>query len=192
MTRPTIQLPKGYVRPKTETTEAGKTEPVGLPKPKVHPKPTDFSLLNAQTAVEEYEIQRRVLDEMREDWESNFPEASLARNSVLQQEDLVREAIAKAHALVAIAKKTVGDFVATPKWSKPHYDEAEVTRILSSLSNRLEVFEKMIDSGIVDAISLKKEAALAWFAQHPDLANSFQSAFKDREEKTCAVSTPKI
>jgi hypothetical protein len=189
MTRPTIQLPKGQARPVPPQVA---TVPTGLPKPKTTPKPEDAELAAASQAVEEFENQRRLLMEMKEDWENNYPEASLAQQEVLRQQDIVMSAIAKAKPLVAQAKKTIGDFVAQRKWSKPHYDETEVTQILTTLPNRLEVFEHMVDSGIIAAVSLQREAALSWFAQRPDLAEAFQSAFRDKEEQTCAVTVPKI
>jgi len=169
-----------------------KSPPVGLPKPVVTPKQADPDLALAQAAVENYELQKRLLEEMKEDWDKNFPEAYLARQDILQQQDIVVEAINKAKPLIAKIKQSIGDFVATRKYSKARYDEKEVTQILSTLENRLEVFGEMLESGIVEAIGLNDAATIAWFAQRPGYAESFKTAFKDREEQTCAVTTPKI
>jgi len=191
----------GRVRPKIQANPvatpvvapAPALAPTGLPKPKVAPqKVEDPALAEARVAVENYELQRRMLNEMREDWEKNYPEAYLARQDILRQEDLVTDAIAKAKPLIAAIKQTIGEFKATRKFKKAHYDEKEVTQILSSLENRLEVFEEMISSGIVDAIGLNREATIAWFAQRPGYAEAFHPAFKEEQEDTCAVTTPKL
>lgn len=172
---------------------ASKPEPTGLPKPIAAPqKQEDPNVAAAKAAVENFEIQRRVLSEMKEDWEKNFPEANVARQNIMKQEDLVTDAIAKAKPLIAKVKQSIGEFTAQRKFSKARYDDEEVTRILATLENRLQVFDEMLSSGIVTAVGLNREAALAWFAQRPAYAEAFQPAFKDVEEQTCAVSVPKV
>jgi hypothetical protein len=194
MPKPTIGLITRKANPKPiPGTVAARPEPSGLPKLSAAPqKQEDPDVRAAKAAVENFEVQRRVLKEMQEDWEDNYPEANQARQDVLRQEDIVTKAIADAKPLIAKVKQSIGDFAAQRKYSAPHYDEEEVTKVLSSLENRLEVFDAMLSSGIVSAIGLNREASLAWFAQRPDYASAFQTAFKDREEQTCAVTVPKI
>lgn len=171
---------------------APKPEPTGLPKPKVAQRVEDPALATAKAAVENFELQKRMLDEMREDWEKNYPEANQARQDIMHQEDLVVAAINKAKPLIAAIKQTIGDFKATRKFKKAHYDEKEVTQILSTLENRLDIFEEMLQSGIVEALGLNRDATIAWFAQRPGYAEAFHPAFKEEEEDTCAVSIPKL
>lgn len=181
------------VQPKVAPKAAAPApEPTGLPKPKVAQKVEDPALAAAKAAVENFEIQKRVLIEMREDWEKNYPEANQARQDILRQEDLVVDAINKAKPLIASVKQTIGDFKATRKFKKAHWDEKEITQILSTLENRLDIFEEMLSSGIVEALSLNREATIAWFAQRPGYTEAFQPAFKEEQEDTCAVSVPKI
>jgi hypothetical protein len=172
---------------------APKPEPKGLPKPIAAPqKQEDPDVVAARAAVENFEVQRRVLREMKEDWERNYPEANQARQDILRQEDLVTDAVAKAKPLIAKVKQSIGEFTAQRKFSKAHYDEEEVTKVLTTLENRLAIFDEMLSSGIVSGVGLNQAAALAWFAQRPDYAEAFQPAFKDEAEMTCAVSVPKI
>lgn len=194
MAKPVIGIVKrANPKPAPAAPAAPKPEPVGLPRPIAAPqRQEDPKVVAARAAVEIFEVQRRLLNEMRGDWESNFPEANIARQEILKQEDIVMDAITKAKSKVAEVKQSIGDFKAQPKFSKAHYDEEEVTKILSAMENRLDVFDAMLTSGIVAAIGLNREAALAWFAQHPAYAESFQPAFKESEEMTCAVSVPKI
>lgn len=175
------------------TVEIPKSEPAGLPKPKTYPQRSeDPNIAAAKAAVENFENQKRMLDEMREDWEKNFPEASIARRDILQQEDLVVDAINTAKPLVAKAKQTIGDFKATRKFDKAHYDEKELTQILASFEDGLNVFDEMLKDGVIESLKINREAALAWFAQRPTYADAVQGAFKDEQEMTCAVTTPKI
>lgn len=168
--------------------------PAGLPKPRAKPKtpPENKALAEAQKAVGEFEIQHRMLSEMKQDWEENFPEARLALDDIKRQEDVVMEAIKRAKPLVAQCKEAIGDFKIQRKYSKPHYDPVEVTRLVSELEDGLQIFEDMLKSGIVKVIDLESSAALAWFAQRPDYSEVFQSAFKPEEELTTAVSVPKV
>lgn len=182
MPRPTI---KG-ARPKP----AGK--PTGLPKPRAKPKSENPALAKAQAAVQEFETQRRVLIEMKQDWDVNFPEAKLALDDIKRQEDVVVDSIKKAKPLVAKAKETVGDFKAQRKYSKPMYDPEEVTKLVRDLEEGLGIFEELLDAGVVRVIDLDKDAAVAWFAQRPQYAELFQPAFKEEQEMTTAVTVPKI
>jgi hypothetical protein len=181
MKRPSIRVASKPVR-----------EPTGLPKPRPAEKEENPKLALAKKAVEEFENQRRMLSEMKEDWASNFPEANEAYQDILQQEDLVVETIAAAKVLVAEVKTSVGEFKATRKFEKPHYDSKELKNILASLEDRATVLEDLFDSGIISSIELNREASIAWFAQRPTYSDTFESAFKEKNEKTCAVSVPKI
>lgn len=193
MPRPTIGLIRKAAPKPIPGTAVAKPGPSGLPKLSAAPqRQEDSDVAAAKAAVENFEVQRRVLGEMKEDWASNYPEANQAHQDVLRQEDLVMQAIADAKPLVAKIKQSIGDFAAQRKYSKPGYDEEEVTKILASLENRLEIFDEMLSSGIVSAIGLDREASLAWFAQRPKYAEAFQSAFRNAAELTCAVTVPKI
>lgn len=169
-----------------------KAEPTGLPKPKVATKTEDPAVALAKAAVENYENQKRMLTEMKEDWEKNFPEANVAQQEILRQEDIVSEAISKAKPLVAAVKQTIGDFKATRKFDRAHYDETEILQILSTLEQRLEIFEEMLQSGIIESLSMNRDATIAWFAQRPAFSEPFSPAFKEEKEATCAVSVPKF
>jgi len=186
MPRPTI---KGSA-PKPAVITAPK--PTGLPKPRAKPKEEKPDLEAAQAAVQEFETQHRVLVEMRQDWNENFPEAKLALDDIKRQEDLVFDAINKAKPLVAKAKETVGDFKAQRKYSKPLYDPEEVTKLVRDLEEGLNIFSEMLDAGIIKVIDLDREPALAWFAQRPDYAKAFEPAFKEEQEMTTAVTVPKV
>jgi len=194
MVKPAIgNVKRANPKPAPQAVAVPKPEPTGLPKPVAAPqRREDPDVVAARAAVENFELQRRMLVEMKEDWEKNFPEANIAKQEIMRQEDIVMEAVAKAKPLIAKIKQSIGDFKAQPKFSKARYDDEEVTRILATLENRLQVFDEMLTSGIVSAIGLNREAALAWFAQRPGYAEAFQPAFKDVEEMTCAVSVPKI
>ena len=167
-------------------------KPTGLPKPQSEKDKTNTPLSQAKKAVQEYEVQRRVLDEMRKDWEENYPEALLAQRDVLEQEDRVHNAIKIAKPLVAAAKETVGDFKAQPKFSRPRYDATEVTKIVSSHKSGIEILREMLDDGVVKVIDLNGDHAIAWFAVRPEYSEVFQPAFREKEEMTTAVTVPKI
>lgn len=189
MPRPSIKTPNISNDPKTLPTK-----PNGLPKPRARPKPApeNTALSEAQAAVGEFEVQHRLLLEMKQDWGDNFPEARLALEDIKRQEDVVVDAIKRAKPLVAECKETIGDFKTQRKFSKPHYDPIAVTKLVTELEDGLAILDDMLKSGIVKVIDLESSAALAWFAQRPDYSEAFQSAFMPEEELTTAVTVPKI
>jgi hypothetical protein len=186
-------------RPRIVTGSTGSTskvraqpkKPKGLPKPKPEAEAVT-PLSKAKKAVEEYEVQRRMLEEMQRDWETNFPEALLAQRDILEQEDRVHDAIKLAKPLVAQAKESVGPFKAQRKFSKPHYDAEEVTRIVASHEKGLKIFKEMLDDGVVNTIDLDKHVVLPWVAQRPEYSKVLEPAFRDEEEMTTAVTVPKL
>jgi hypothetical protein len=146
----------------------------------------------ARVAVEEFTRHYALLVQMKKEWEQSFPEANDALLEIRQQEDLVQDAIKKAKPLVALAKMTIKDFIVQRKWEKPHYDDEELTRILSSLENCGDVFATLMQNGLITSVSLQKDAAIAWFAQNPEYGKVFESAFRDEKEMTPAVTVPKV
>jgi len=162
------------------------------PAPVPAAPPESKDVRSARLAVQAFTEQYQLLLQMRQDWETNFPDAKEALDDVRRQEDAVQDAIKRAKPLVAAAKMTIGDFTAQRKWEKPHYDEAELTRILAELDNGGEVFAALLHQGLVAAVTLQKEAAVAWFAQNPEYEDVFRSAFREEKETTTAVSVPKV
>lgn len=180
-------------RPQIKAQKAKPKKPTGLPKPRAKPKKKESAAKGAaQEAVQEYETQRRVLNEMREQWDDNFPEARLAKEDILRQEDFVEDTIKKAKPLVSAAKETVGEFIAKRKFSKPHYDTEAVTKLLGEFENGPEIFGAMLEAGIIKVVDLQREAAVAWFAQNPEMAEAFVDAFCEEAEMTTAVTVPKL
>jgi hypothetical protein len=178
--------------PRIAIPKNAEATPTGLPKPRVAKKAENPAITAAESAVQAYEAERTVLDEMTSDWEQNFPEASVARQEIMQQQDKVASAISAAKFQVAQAKQSIGAFLASRCFSKPGYDEKELTKILSQLKDRAKIFDDMMNSGIIEHVSLNKEASIAWMAQRPNLSQVFQQAFKDSAELTCKVTVPKL
>lgn len=180
-----------------------------MPKPmpggvkKVQPRPEPVApadqpvaetkeVRSARLAVQAFTEQYELMMQMRREWEQSFPDAKLALDDVLMQQDVVKDAIQKAKPLVAAAKMTIGDFIAQRKWEKPHYDEEKLTGILASLENGGEVFAVLLQNGLVKSVVLQKEAAIAWLAQNPEYGAAFEDAFCEEKETTTAVTVPKV
>ena len=183
------------------TIKQGKTKPTSLPAPKLGkstPEPrskepeVDPDLQKARTAVNLFEQELATLRQMETDWRDNFPDAAEAVDDIKRQRDLVEDKLKKAKPLVAKAKVTVGDFKAQRKYKSAHYDETMITQMLASADDAGEVVEAFLEGGIVMGIALDRDATVAWFAQHPDFAERFNSAWKEEEEMTTAVTVPKI
>jgi hypothetical protein len=171
-------------RPSLKTTNKVQPRPAA---PKEKPE-----VQAARQAVVAFERQYSLLQQMRADWEQKFQKAKQALDVIKQQEDIVRDAINKAKPLVSEAGMTIGDFIAQKKWSTDHYDDDEVTRLLTTMDNGPEVLHFLLQEGVLKSVVLDKKAAVAWFAQHPDYADSFNPAFRKKQEMTTAVTVPSI
>ena len=187
-----MTMPRPSIKSASQPARANPKPPTGLPSPKSVTSTDSPVIAAAKSAVSEYEVQRRMLTEMSEEWEGNFPEANLARKDLLVQEDAVISSIKAAKPLVAAAGETVGDFLAQPKSQKAQYDEKEVTKLLGTFEDGPQIFMEMLDSGIIKVVSLERDAAIAWFAQHPAYAEAFQEAWIEEMSMTTSVTVPKL
>jgi len=172
-------MPRPTIKAKVGSTTA----------PKVPQKVSEVE--EAQQAVEQFEQEYKILLEMRDDYRKSFPEAYSAQQELLRQEDIVREAIKTAHPLVQQAKQTIGDFECQRKWAQAGYDEKKFMEIIDQLPEGGELIKELLSAGVVKAISLDKKA-VEWFAQNPDAAQVVTDAWRDKHEKTAAVTCPKI
>lgn len=176
MSRPSIKI-GGIKTAKKKTTGKAKAQ-----------KQTVAEL--AQHAVDAYEEERQLLEEMQSDFEEKFPKAVEFLQNIKHQEDVVNSAIASAKSLVSQAGETVGDFVCKRKYSKPRYSDEDFTKMVGQAEDGETVVE-LINGGHVKKIALA-DSATAWFASHPQAAEAYQDAWKDKQELTAAVTVPKL
>jgi len=162
--------------------------PTGLPEPKSKQELTPELL--ARNAVDDFEKERTLLADMLEDFEQQHSEAASALQTIKQQEDIVASRIADAKSLVAAAKKTIGEFICQIKHSKPKYDDAAFTELVGKNEDPDTVIE-LVKAGAVKKIVLGP-SAVKWFAQHPDAAENYVDAWRDKAEMTPAITVPKL
>jgi len=189
--KPSIQLPVGRPVIKMGVKTVGKAE-VCPPTVGKAEKVEDPAIVAAREAVQHFECQYQILKDMRAEWDQNFSEANQAWQDVMRQEDTVQDAIQRAKPLVAASKMSINDFIAQRKWSEGHYDDGDLTRLIAAADDGNEVLMQFLLNGVVKGISLDKQRATAWFAQHPEYATRFQDAWKERTEMTTAVTVPKV
>jgi len=158
-------------------------------------KPSQQTELNpvdvAKDAVAAYERELSVLEEMRESFKTEFPDAFEALQSIMRQEDVVAEKVKEAHSLVQQSKETVGDFKLQRKFKAARYDDEAVTRLVGEDEKAARVLPELIKAGAVKKISLDNQAT-NFFATHPAEAELFKTAWRDRQEMTPAVTDPKF
>lgn len=158
--------------------------------PKTEQSQEEIQLSLAKEAVAAYQTERNTLNEMREQFESDYPDAHQFLQDIKRQEDLVVDAIESAKSLVSSSKQTVGDFIAKRKYSTPKYDDAAFTQLVGQAGDG-ETLISLIQQGHVKKVVLDK-GAVAWFVQHPNLAEEYNDAFRPKAEMTTAVTTPKL
>lgn len=150
--------------------------------------PTEIA--EAQSAVDRYEDELQQLTAMKKEFRETYRDAHHALMDIQRQHDLVQEAIQEAHPLVQKAKQSFGEFKCVRKWNTAGYGENEFTELIGDHKNGGKILVEMIKAGVVKKISLDK-AATAFFAQRPEYAKAFSTAWHDKSEKTAAVTTPK-
>ena len=144
----------------------------------------------AAEAVQAFENEREQLEQLHQEFEANFPDASQFLQTIKQQEDVVNNAISSAKSLVSQAGETVGDFVCKRKYSKPRYNDDRFTQLVGQSEDGGIVVE-LIQGGHVKKVTLA-DSATAWFASHPQSAEAYQSAWDEKKELTAAVTVPKL
>jgi hypothetical protein len=176
--------------PKPVLTRPKKTnlpEPIAPPQAEI-PTAKDMAI----RAVDDYTYKAQQLESMKEDWRREFSDASREFDSILMQEDAVKEAINKAKPLVAEAKESIGPFVCTLKKSKPCYDTDLVVKILLECEECGKAMEDLLKAGVMTSIVLDNDATVRFMARNKDWGEIFQSAWKESQDLTPAVKVPKV
>jgi hypothetical protein len=145
----------------------------------------------AQEAVDEYEEERSLLLDMKASFRTDFPDANVALQNIMRQEDLVQDKIKAAIPLIRDARQDVGDFKCQIKRSTPNYDDKEFASLVTGLEEGGDVLIELLEEGYVKVLKLDPSVA-NYFAQHPQLAEHFKSAWRDAQELTPAVTAPKL
>jgi hypothetical protein len=146
----------------------------------------------AEVFVEKYEEQRDQLGAMREDFETDFPEANLAMHAIKSQEDIVVHAISVAKAGVGMERKTIGDFICSRAFSSAGYDEKKFTEILLEMKDPGPLLARLMSAGVIKTFKVDKGASAAFSAANPKVAKPLNNAWKDKEELTPRVTVPKL
>jgi hypothetical protein len=148
-------------------------------------------LAAARRAVKKYEAELKTLEELNEEFARRFPKAHQFLTEISTQEGAVQDAINAAVPLVREAKQDVGDFKCTLKRSKAGYDDSEFTELLSDAEDGGNIVMDLLTEGCIKKVVLDPSAA-AYFAQHPDDAEYFESSWRKAENLTPAVTPPKF
>jgi hypothetical protein len=161
------------------------------PRKTLTPKKKTTALTLAQKAVNEFEVERSRLFEMKQEFQEQFPDAHEFLQEILRQEDLIADKIKLAIPLVRDAKQDVGGFKCQTKRSSPHYDDAEFSQLVTEIEEGGAILIELLEGGYVKKLSLDPSAA-AYFSQHPEAAAHFESSWREAEDMTPAVTAPKI
>jgi len=146
----------------------------------------------AEDAVQAFEHEANNLSSMREEFQQAYPDAVDALEAIKQQEDVVAQTIADAKSKVAAAKITIGDFLCKRAFSQPGYDDDRLTEILMSSPQRAELFELLVEAGVIKSVNTDRQAAAVFAAQNPKDSAPLQTAWEDKKELTPRVSVPKV
>jgi len=190
MPRPSIK--QGPKKKKPTSLPSPKLGKSGPPKPRSSETKVRPEVAKAKVAVRKFEEELAVFHKMRAAWSDDYPEAASALEDLKRQQDTVEEACKKAKPLVAKAKVDIGDFTAQRKYKSAHYDDEVIMQMMAAAEDAGVVMEAFLEGGIVTSIALDKDATTAWFAQHPEFAERFNSAWVEEVEMTTAVTVPKF
>jgi predicted Zn-dependent protease len=146
----------------------------------------------AKAAVSQFEEEYRALRDMRNEFSTQFPDAAEALAEIKAQEDRVAEAINHAKNQVAQAKVTIGEFLCKRAFSQPGYDDSQLTDIILNHPERDTLFSLLAQAGVITGLKTDRAAAAVFAAQNPQDGAPLQPAWKDKEELTPRVTTPKV
>ena len=158
---------------------------------KVTTRPKMSIIEAAQTAVDNFEEEHENLLAMKTEFRDRFPEADVFLQDIARQEDLVRDKIQMAIPLVRDAKQSVGEFKCQLKKSTASYDDKEFAILVTGIEEGGDILMALMEEGYVKTLKLDPGVA-NYFAQHPHLAKYFETAWRDSEDLTPAITAPKI
>jgi len=128
---------------------------------------------------------------MKAEFKDKFPDADAFLMDIMRQEDLVQDKIKMAIPLIREAKQDVGDFKCQLKRSTPNYDPDQFMKLATEIEEGGEIIMELIEEGYVKKLQLDPSVA-NYFAQHPDAAEHFATAWRDAQDLTPAITTPKF
>lgn len=177
-------MPKPMIKKKT-------SKKVGKPASK-----KNTALREAEKMVEIYEEELATLEELKDNFALNFPDAVVALDEIKQQRDIVMDRISETHVAVQKAKTSVGPFICQRKFKAAGYDAEKFNHICSELEDgemlldllRRGVFKTIPDNGTRKAAG----AAVVVVSKDPELSEIFNDAWKEESEMTPSVKDPKI
>lgn len=151
-------------------------------------------LAAAQHAVEEYKKARDALEDLRAEFNQQYPDAAVFLRRVKEQEDAVVEQIKVASNAVRVADVSVGDFKLKPRNAQAQYAPDKVLEILLSLDDASlgETFKILVRRGAIKDVGIDLAAAPIVMQSDEGLFKLLQPAWVKETKMTSALSTPKF
>lgn len=158
-------------------------------KPKVQKE--DPKVHAAKKAVKEFEDKRSELDDMREEFANNFPEANEVLTAIDEVEDETRSLIGIAKELVRDAGMTIGEFKFQAKNSRPGYNPKKLLdTILEEPEFGPEVLWSLATSGAVGLTVDQKSMGVYMDRYSGEVP--LDDSWEDKKPLTPAITAPKI
>ena len=93
--------------------------------------------------------------------------------------------------LIREARCNIGDFKCQLKSSTPNYDSKAFAELVVELDDGGDVILELLQNGHIKKLELDPSSA-NYFAQHPEAAEYFKEAWRDSQELTPAITSPKF
>lgn len=157
----------------------------------IRPKKKSKALASAQEAVNVYEEEASLLLDMKASFRADFPDANVALQNILRQEDLVQDKVKVVIPLIREAKRDVGEFKCQLKRSLPGYDPNEFMKLASDIEEGGDILIELIEQGYIKKLVLDPSIA-DYFSQHPIAAEHFSGSWCRAKDLTPAITPPKF
>jgi len=158
------------------------------------PKANNQSQAEAEATkfVQQFEEERQQLQNMRSEFDSEYPEAAGFLENIRQQEDRCLDIMKIAKDKVRVAGVTVGEFKLKRAFSKPGYDDKILTDLLVKLEDGGDLFVELAKAGVIKEVKTDKAATTAFLARNPEFQKPLSKAWKEEEELTPRITTPDL
>ncbi len=145
----------------------------------------------ATVAVDLVRTERRMLEDMVQEFSDKYPEAADCMHAVEQQQDKVGNLIADAIPLVREAKETIGDFKCSRAWRQAGYDDKKLIEIFGTAEG-INLCRALIQEGLITVVKTNRDGLVAYMAHHPDESKVLEDAWEKKIELTAKVTPPKL
>lgn len=145
----------------SKAIDTGKVTEMAPPQGEISPE-----IEAAQAAVEQFEHMREEYEAMWSQFRSDYPEAYQLFTAIEEHKVNLQQHVLETKEVIREAGVSIGEFVCTPKFTKPHYDAEVMFDIMTKLLLHAAECAEVVSSALANAAEAGAELDAAEMIDH--------------------------